>query len=616
MKGLSTAVLTLFLSAAQLASLAAVRPDGFRPPFNLQVNVAFQPVVERMWQGSPTFRRQCRRLAAEPGLQVKVLGEDQPARASFADARTAMTFQGNVLVTASVYLKHSANAAELLAHELEHILEQLDRVDLQAQAGNGAVWRSDRISFETRRAVEAGRRVTREIMDAAGSVEPRTTASGGTLATLMTLKQQDRDAAPLSPRAARVSADGRYVVFISSAGLVDQDRNQLRDVYVTDLASGRTTLESVGPDGLSGNGASTAADISGDGRYVVFESEAGNLTGTQFSTGTPRVFLRDRTDRTTRLLTTNAAGEPGNGPSWNPVISANAAAVAFESGATDLIAAAEEHKGVGVYLIWLGTGRRTRVDAPTAGRSGPMGSGMSPSISADGRYVVFGSKSDLTCQDPSRCTSEPSDRNGFADVYLRDTQSDVTTRISRSLSGGDPDGPSYDPAISGDGRFVAFVSDAANLTRNAGGRPSQIYIHELASGKTALVSHALSGRLANGPSGRPALSFDGSIVAFQSLATNLVCESKCQGALEDINLLWDVFVYDRRTGQTARMSGDGADEWMENSRGPALDAAGRVLAFGSRHPIDEGDGAYDEDLYVVSCPRPPLSTASVMGVPK
>ena len=161
----------------------------------------FQPVVERMWQGSPTFRRQCRRLAAEQDLQVKVLGEDQPTRASFADARTAMTFRGSVLVTATVYLKHAANAAELLAHELEHILEQLDQVDLQAQAGNGAVWRSDRVSFETRRAVEAGRRAAREIMDAAGSSEPRTPASGGTVAALMTLKQQDRDAAPLSPRA-------------------------------------------------------------------------------------------------------------------------------------------------------------------------------------------------------------------------------------------------------------------------------------------------------------------------------------------------------------------------------------------------------------------------------
>jgi len=115
----------------------------------------------------------------------------------------------------------------------------------------------------------------------------------------------------------------------------------------------------------------------------------------------------------------------------------------------------------------------------------------------------------------------------------------------------------------------------------------------------ALLSHTRSGRAANGTSVRPALSFDGSIVAFQSLATNLVCESQCQGALEDINLLWDVFVYDRRTTQTARMSADGAEEWMENSRGPALDAAGRVLAFGSWHPIDARDGAHDEDLYVV-----------------
>jgi hypothetical protein len=291
MKGLSTAVLTLFLAATQLASLAAVRPDGFRPPSNLQVDPALKLVVERMWQASPTFRRQCRRLAAEQSPQVSVSPDDQPIRASLAEARTALTFQGNLPVVAHVYLRPSSRPAELIAHELEHILEQLDRVDLAGQSGDGADWKSDRGSFETRRAIETGRRVAREIIDGTG--ESRTSPSANPLDMVMTLKQQDREGTAVSPRAARVSRDGRYVVFISTARLVAEDRNQLHDVYVTDLATSRTTIESVGPDGRAGNGDSRAADISGDGRYVVFESEAGNLTDTSFPEGTAQVFLRD-----------------------------------------------------------------------------------------------------------------------------------------------------------------------------------------------------------------------------------------------------------------------------------------------------------------------------------
>jgi Tol biopolymer transport system component len=224
---------------------------------------------------------------------------------------------------------------------------------------------------------------------------------------------------------------------------------------------------------------------------------------------------------------------------------------------------------------------------------------MSPAISADGRSVVFASRADLTCQGRPECAGEPQDRNSLADVYIYDVESNATKRISRSLTGGDPDGASYDPAISGDGRFVAFVSEASNLTRDSSGRKAQIYLHDTASSRTELISRTQSGCPANGNSLRPALSFDGSTIAFQSLAANLVCESKCQRALDDINLLWDVFVHDRRTNRTTRMTADGGDEWMENSRGPSIDGAGHVLTFGSWHPIDASDAAHDEDLFVV-----------------
>ena len=262
MKGRWSAVMALFLAASAWASLAARSPDQFRPPINLRVDPFVQPVVDRMWQASPTFRRQCRRLAAEPDLQVTVSREDEPTRSSFANARTALTFEGNVPVAAHVFLKTTVNGPELIAHELEHILEQLDRVDLQAQAGNGVVWKSDRASFETRRAIEIGRRVAREITDGATARASATSDFSNGLDSPVTLKLRDRDAGPVSARTARVSGDGRYVVFISSARLVDEDRNSLRDVYVTDLATRRTTLESLGPTGAPADGDTLQADIS------------------------------------------------------------------------------------------------------------------------------------------------------------------------------------------------------------------------------------------------------------------------------------------------------------------------------------------------------------------
>ena len=97
---------------------------------------------------------------------------------------------------------------------------------------------------------------------------------------------------------------------------------------------------------------------------------------------------------------------------------------------------------------------------------------------------------------------------------------------------------------------------------------------------------------------RPAISGDGATIAFQSLASNLACQDKCRAGEQDSNLLWDVYVRDQRTGHSSRVSGAGPDEWMEPSRAPSLDASGRVIAFGSRHPRDDLDDGHDEDLFI------------------
>jgi Tol biopolymer transport system component len=580
------------------------------PPSNLDVAPVFRPFLDEMWQASPTFRGQWRRLAARTGVRVSVLVEDLPRPASSSRARTVLRHQDGSLVSARVYLKPSLDAAELIAHELEHILEQLDGVDLQAQAGNGVVWKAGDGDFETRRAIEAGRRVAREITTGSDVTDVRHLSRENQADRLTTVVQHDRNATPSSVPSARVSGSGRYVVFASSARLVEADRNQLGDVYVLDLATGECTLESAGPGGSPGNGESVSPVISRDGRYVVFESAAGNLLDTQVLPGISRVFLRDREEGLTRLLSANANGEPANGTSGNPAISADGTVVVFESTATNLVESGDiARRSVGIYLVRLTSGLRARLDLTSAGGR-RAGQSMSPAISADGRFVAFASKADLTCGEASTCVIEPSATKGVADIYLRDTRTNTTRRVTRSYAGGDPNGPSYHPAISGDGRHVAFVSEASNLTRDPAGRTAHIYVHDLGTGITDLVSRTPSGRPANGPSLRPALSQDGATVAFQSLANNLVCEGRCPGGQPDINLVWDVFVYDRFTRRTVRVSTDIGEEWMENSRAPSLDDAGQVIAFGSRHPIDGRDEARDEDLYVYRLlPTPPPSAS-------
>ena len=576
------------------APVPHVRPVAL--PSNLEADPVFQPFLDKMSQSSPTFGRQVGRLAAETALQVRVLVEDQPRPPQSSNARTVFTQRGGSL-SAHVYLKPSPHAMELIAHELEHVLERLDGVDLQTQAGSGMVWKSGDGIFETRRAIEMGRRAAQEVTMRPVVNDGRDRPIETQAVRLMTVIQQDRDSTPSSTRSARVSGSGRHIVFTSLARLVEADRNQFQDVYLLELATGRVTLESVGPDGTSGDADSASPDISSDGRYVVFESAAGNLTNTPSLSGVSGVFLRDRQNGSTRLMTSSPGGQPANGPSHNPAISGDGATIVFESSASDLVEAGDTvRNSVGVYLIRLPSALPVRLDVPSAGDR-HSGQSVSPAISADGRFVVFMSRSDLTCAHAPACVTEPSDQNGVADIYLRDTQTNVTRRLTRSHAGGDPDGPSYQPAISGDGRHVAFVSEASNLTRDATRHVAQVYVHELVTGVTELVSRTPTGRPANGPSLRPAISQDGGTVAFQSLASNLLCERKCREESLDINLLWDVFVYERSTHRAIRVSHDDG-EWMENSRAPSLDDTGRVVAFGSRHPVNVRDEAHDEDLYV------------------
>jgi hypothetical protein len=139
-------------------------------PSNLAAASVFQSSLDRMWRSSPTFNGQCRRLVAAPRLTVVLRLEERQRRPSFY-ARTVFERQDGALVAAHVFLSPTPNVVELIAHEVEHVLEQLDGVDLEAQAGSGHVWKREDGAFETRRATEVGRRVAREVELGSGAPE-------------------------------------------------------------------------------------------------------------------------------------------------------------------------------------------------------------------------------------------------------------------------------------------------------------------------------------------------------------------------------------------------------------------------------------------------------------
>jgi Tol biopolymer transport system component len=186
------------------------------------------------------------------------------------------------------------------------------------------------------------------------------------------------------------------------------------------------------------------------------------------------------------------------------------------------------------------------------------------------------------------------DTNGKSDLFVRDRTLGVTERVSVDSAGVEGDGSSgfdgfaHAAALSADGRFVAFASFATNLVANDTNGFVDLFVHDRTTGVTERVSVDSSGAAANGDSGAPSISADGRFVAFKSFATNLVAG--------DTNGFADVFVHDRTTGTTERVSVDSAGaQGFGASDLSALSADGRFVAFDSRANLvaDDGGGAWD-----------------------
>lgn len=367
---------------------------------------------------------------------------------------------------------------------------------------------------------------------------------------------------------AQLSLDGRYAAFVATAsGVVAGDTNGQPDVFVRDRTAGTTVRVSVATGGGQGNGRSDLPSISRDGRYVAFYSEASNLVPGD-TNGQPDIFVRDRVAGTTTRVSVSSGGAQANGDSAFPSISDNGQVVAFSSSASNLVNG-DGNGTVDIFVRDRTAGTTRRVSVSSAGAGG-NGASINPALSGDGAVVAFVS-------DASNLV--PGDINGNRDVFVRATG--ATQLVSVGAGGAPADSLSTEPAVSRDGRYVAFDSSASNLVAGDSNGFQDVFVRDRVAGTTQLVSVLGPDRLSTDPD----ISENGQFVVFTS-----------QPSVG----LSDVYRYNRATGVTKLASvGLAGAAANSNSFGASVSPDGQHVGFtSSATNLVAGDTNNQQDSFV------------------
>jgi Tol biopolymer transport system component len=325
------------------------------------------------------------------------------------------------------------------------------------------------------------------------------------------------------------------------------------DSFITRMSlSSGSPLEPMGIEANSHSFATTAA-ITTDERFVVFSSEATNLVAGDRNDASD-IFMRDRWMGQTIRISVDNNGVEGNAASAQPVISANGQFIAFSSKATNFVAG--ETNTVADIFIYDTQTKQLRGMNPLDSN----GDSLNPSISADGRWVVFESTaSNLVANDTNKAS----------DIFLFDSKTNQLTRISVNDGGAQGNGNSIHPMIAANGGVVVFESEATNLVSGDTNNSSDIFLYDLTTRTTQRISQATS--QADKGSYYPAVAAEGKIIAFESEATNLVTG--------DTNGFSDIFIHDLTTGQLQRISNANGEPINAASYYPSISATGRFIAF-------------------------------------
>lgn len=382
-----------------------------------------------------------------------------------------------------------------------------------------------------------------------------------------------------------MSGDGRYVAFQSAAtNLVVGDTNSRTDVFVHDTMTSTTTRVTL--MGVQGIGDTYVGGISLDGRYIVVSSTATNFVVGD-TNGFADALVYDRVLGTFTRVSVDSGGTQGNGQSGGVTISDDNRYVLFTSNSTNLVAG-DTNGAADCFAYDRMTAAVTRIGLANGG-SELNGYCTSGGISADNRYFVFSSNA---------ANAVAGDTNGVADVFLRDLMTGTVTRVSTDASGTQGTAGSYlsPSSLSSDGRYVAFMSDAPNLVPGDTNACSDGFVRDTLTGSIVRATVNSLGAQGNANSFTIAISRDGSTVAFVSAASNFF-----DG---DNNSARDAFARHLATGSTLPLSlstAGGSSAGATNSSSVSLSATGTYAAYDSTNSfLVAGDTNGFTDAYRVT----------------
>ncbi len=366
--------------------------------------------------------------------------------------------------------------------------------------------------------------------------------------------------------------EGRFVAFMSNAAGLSDKKPTARQIYWRDRMSGETLLISAAADGTPGNADSFAPAISADGLTVAFESDATNLVdGDGNKVRDVFVWSSAGGAYATSVFRANVGpgGIEANAPSSEATVSGDGRVIAFTSSASNLTPGVPGTETPNVFRRDTKAGATTLV---TRGLNGPAVGGSKPSISEDGMRIAFQSFSNALVS---------GDKNGLWDIFVHDFSTGGLQRVSVPQGGGERNQGEESasrivaPVISGDGNVVAFTTTATNLVPGVTKALQNVYVMDLQSGRLIRASVSTAGAEGDGASPieqgeRPALSYDGTWVAFPSSSKNF-------GAPEG-----NIFLHNNRTGETRPLT-----TRTNNSAGaPSMSRRAAYVAFGSNNQYD------------------------------